>query len=59
VETPLGRLRVKTITLPSGEERRVPEYDDLRRIAIAAGRPLIEIMDEVRAYLVEGARSPL
>ena len=59
VETPLGRVRVKTITLPSGEERRVPEYDDLRRVAIAANRPLIEVMEEVRAYLVEGARSPL
>jgi pyridinium-3,5-bisthiocarboxylic acid mononucleotide nickel chelatase len=59
VETPLGRVRVKTITLPSGEERRVPEYDDLRRHAIAAGRPLIEVMEEVRAYLLEGARTPL
>jgi uncharacterized protein (TIGR00299 family) protein len=59
VETPLGRFRVKTITLPTGEERRVPEYDDLRRVAIATGRPLIEVMEEVRAYLVEGARSPL
>jgi uncharacterized protein (DUF111 family) len=59
VETPLGRLRVKTVTLPSGEERRVPEYDDLRRLALATGRPLIEVMEEVRAALVEGARSPL
>jgi pyridinium-3,5-bisthiocarboxylic acid mononucleotide nickel chelatase len=59
VDTPLGRFRVKTITLPTGEERRVPEYDDLRRVAIATGRPLIEVMEEVRAYLVEGARSPL
>jgi hypothetical protein len=59
IETPLGHFRVKTITLLSGEERRVPEYDDLRRIAIATGRPLIEVMEEVRAYLAEGARSPL
>ena len=58
VETPLGRVRVKTITLPSGEERSVPEYDDLRRIAHASGRPLIEIMEEIRAHLLEGARSP-
>jgi len=58
VETPLGKVRVKTIALPSGEERSVPEYDDLRRIAHATGRPLIEIMEEVRAHLLEGARSP-
>lgn len=58
VDTPVGRVRVKTIALPSGEERRVPEYDDLRRVAQTTGRPLIEIMEEVRAYLVEGARYP-
>jgi hypothetical protein len=57
VETPVGRLRVKTAVLPSGEERRVPEYDDLRRIARESGRPLVEIMDAVRAYLSEGARA--
>lgn len=56
VETPLGRVHIKTISLPSGEERRVPEYEDLRRIALATGRPLIEIMEEVRAHLLEGAR---
>lgn len=57
IETPLGRLRVKTALLPSGEERRVPEYDDLRRIARDRGRPLIEIMDEIRAFLREGERA--
>jgi hypothetical protein len=57
VETPLGRLRVKTAVLPNGEERRVPEYDDLRRIAQERGRPLVEVMDEVRAFLHESSRS--
>ena len=57
VETPLGRVRVKTAILPNGEERRVPEYDDLRRLAKEHGRPLIEIMDEVRAVLHEGERA--
>jgi len=57
VETPLGRVRVKTVALPSGEERRVPEYDDLRRIAQATGKPLVTVMEEVRAHLIEGARS--
>ncbi len=57
VETPLGRVRVKCVTLPSGEERRVPEYDDLRRLAHATGRPLVEVMEEVRAFLREGDRA--
>ena len=57
VQTPLGRIRVKTAILPTGEERRVPEYDDLRRIAHESGRPLVEIMDEVRAFLHEGSRT--
>ncbi len=57
VETPLGRIRVKTAILPSGEERRVPEYDDLKRIAQESGRPLVLVMDEVRSYLHESART--
>jgi hypothetical protein len=57
VETPLGRLRVKTAILPTGEERRVPEYEDVRRIAQDLGRPLVEVMDEVRSFLHESART--
>ncbi|MGE5176290.1 MAG: nickel pincer cofactor biosynthesis protein LarC [Hyphomicrobiales bacterium] len=57
VATPLGTVRVKTAVLPSGEERRVPEYDDLRKIARESGRPLVEVMDAVRAFLNEGARA--
>lgn len=57
VMTPLGSVRVKTAVLPSGEERRVPEYEDLKRIAQAAGRPLVEVMDEVRSFLHESART--
>ncbi len=57
VETPVGRLRVKTAVLPNGEERRVPEYDDVRRIAQETGRPMVEVMDEVRSFLHESART--
>jgi uncharacterized protein (TIGR00299 family) protein len=53
VETPVGKLRVKTAILPTGEERRVPEYDDVKRIAQESGRPLVEVMDLVRSYLHE------
>jgi uncharacterized protein (TIGR00299 family) protein len=57
VETPVGRVRVKTAVLPSGEERRMPEYEDVRKRAEALGRPLVEVMDEVRAFLHEGDRA--
>jgi uncharacterized protein (TIGR00299 family) protein len=59
IETPLGRIHVKTAILPNGEERRVPEYEDLKRLASETGRPLIEIMEEVRAALHERERTPL
>ena len=59
MDTPHGKVRVKTAILPSGEERRVPEYDDVKRIAHASGRPLLEIMEEIRAFLHESARSPM
>jgi len=59
VETPVGRLRVKTAILPGGEERRMPEYEDLKRIAQESGRPLVEVMDLVRSFLHESARTPV
>jgi hypothetical protein len=57
VETPVGRLRVKTAILPSGEERRMPEYEDVKRLARESGRPLVEVMDLVRSFLHESART--
>ncbi len=57
IDTPLGRIRIKSVVLPSGEERRVPEYDDLRRLAHTTGRPLVEVMEEIRAFLREGDRA--
>jgi uncharacterized protein (TIGR00299 family) protein len=57
VETPVGKLRVKTAILPNGEERRMPEYEDVKRIAQESGRPLVEVMDLVRSFLHESART--
>jgi uncharacterized protein (TIGR00299 family) protein len=59
VTTPLGTVRVKTAILPTGEERRVPEYEDVRRIAQESGRPLVSVMDEVRSFLHGDARTPV
>jgi pyridinium-3,5-bisthiocarboxylic acid mononucleotide nickel chelatase len=59
VTTPLGTVRVKTAVLPTGEERRVPEYEDVKRIAQESGRPLVSVMDEVRSFLHGDARTPV
>jgi len=37
----------------------MPEYEDLKRIAQESGRPLVEVMDLVRSFLHESARTPV
>lgn len=40
VATPWGAVRVKIATAPDGTRNVAPEFDDCRRVAIAAGVPL-------------------
>lgn len=40
VETPWGVVRVKIATAPDGTRNVAPEFDDCRRLALAAGVPL-------------------
>jgi uncharacterized protein (DUF111 family) len=40
-------VRVKTVPLGADQERRLPEYDDCRRIARETGRPLKRVMEEL------------
>ncbi len=44
VRTPFGDGRVKVAPLPGGGERAVPEYEDARTLAQAAGVPLRDVM---------------
>ena len=37
------RVRVKVVTLPSGERRAKPEFDDVQRVALATGRSAFDI----------------
>jgi pyridinium-3,5-bisthiocarboxylic acid mononucleotide nickel chelatase len=39
------RVGLKLVTLPDGSTRAKPEFDDVRRVALATGRPLQEIAD--------------
>ena len=43
METPDGAIRVKVKYLAEGAIAAAPEYEDCRRIALATGRPLLEI----------------
>lgn len=36
-------IRVKVVTLPSGERRAKPEFDDVQRVALATGRSAFDI----------------
>lgn len=37
VQTPLGTVRVKVVSLPSGAERAYPEHDSVQALSMAAG----------------------
>lgn len=51
VESPYGRIIVKVVTRSGGLAKRLPEYQDCRRIAQETGKPLREIMDELELFL--------
>ncbi|MFK8111595.1 MAG: nickel pincer cofactor biosynthesis protein LarC [Rubripirellula sp.] len=49
VATKYGDVRVKNVTLPSGDHRYKVEYEDASRLARQHGRSLIEIVNEVQS----------
>lgn len=51
VETPFGPLKAKRAFLAGEAMRTVPEYDDARRLAEAAGVPLAEIYRSIELAL--------
>ncbi len=52
VETPRGRVRIKV----SEDGRFAPEYEDCRKLALASGKPLREIMTEATLAYLKGSR---
>ncbi len=52
VETPHGRVRIKV----SEDGRFSPEYEDCRKLALASGAPLREIMTEATLAYLKGSR---
>lgn len=49
VRTSFGEVRVKTVTLPGGEKRNYPEYDDVEGICLRTGKPFPEVFNAVFA----------
>jgi len=49
VVTPHGEVRMKVASLPGGERRAAPEYEDCARLARETGLPLAEIEEAARA----------
>lgn len=47
VETSLGEVRVKTVTLPGGETRSYPEYDDVTALCRATGKAFPDVYQTV------------
>ena len=47
VETRFGKIKAKVFQTKSGE-RCAPEYDDCLRVSRATGRPVAEVMEDVR-----------
>ena len=49
VSTEFGTIRVKTVTTPSGKERRKAEYEDLSRVAKKQGVSIAELKRTIEA----------
>jgi len=47
LETSFGRVAVKRVCSPQGEIRRVPEYEECRRIALEQSLPIRVVYDRI------------
>ncbi len=56
VETRFGRVRVKIGKDPGGAVNVAPEYDDCKRVAVAAGVPLKIVYQEATAAMLDASR---
>lgn len=58
VPTPWGEVEVKVATLPDGSERAQPEFESLRRLSAATGRPLGELSEAALSAWRDGRQLP-
>jgi len=57
IVTPFGSIRVKIAYLPSGEIRRIPEYEDCRKAAEANGVALLTVFEKVQQIISDSGLS--
>ena len=48
LETPFGRVQVKTVALPGGEVRYYPEFESCRSLAKSRNVPLMSVYEAVK-----------
>jgi pyridinium-3,5-bisthiocarboxylic acid mononucleotide nickel chelatase len=51
MESSLGVVQVKEITMPGGKIKRVPEFESCKKIALETGMPLINVCNVLRHEL--------
>jgi uncharacterized protein (DUF111 family) len=54
LETSFGKVPVKRVYSPRGEIRRVPEYEECRRIALEQNLPIRVIYDRIAGEVNPG-----
>lgn len=47
ISTSLGEVHVKVCTLPSGKQRRYPEYEDIAALSTKLNKPFLEVFNTV------------
>jgi hypothetical protein len=47
IETSFGKVAVKRVNSPRGEIRRVPEYEECRRVALEQNLPIRVVYDRI------------
>ncbi|MEJ2637169.1 MAG: nickel pincer cofactor biosynthesis protein LarC [Calditrichia bacterium] len=57
VDSPWGKVQIKVVVW-EGIERRIPEFEECRRIAAETGRSLIEVYNEIQSFLLKAPAAP-
>jgi uncharacterized protein (TIGR00299 family) protein len=46
-DTPMGKIRFKSVVLPDGTKREVPEFEDVKKTAERLGLPVFEVFQRI------------
>ena len=51
IDTPYGSIRFKSVQLPSGIVRCIPEYEDCLKVAEAHGESLVSVIEKIKLII--------